>query len=93
MRRRKQPDIFGIFLLPVVSLSISMLRTLALTNDRTSLFLNWSAGKPIPIRKLIEKFAANWRCWKELFVEVFAYLSYDTLPRHHVQHHSEASRR
>lgn len=45
----------GIFLLFVVSLSISMLRTLALTNERNSQFLSWSASKPIPIPKLIVK--------------------------------------
>lgn len=60
MRRRKQQDIFGILLLPAVSLSIPMLRNPRL-NEIDCPFLSWSAGKRIPIPKLIEKLIANLR--------------------------------
>ena len=91
MRHRQQPNLIGIFLLFVVSLSISMLRTLALTNERNSQFLS-SASKPILIPKVIEQVYSQLKISDKLFVDILAFLSYDTLPRHRYRRHGEASR-
>ena len=56
MRRRKQPDIFGIFFAPRgPTLNVHALYPHP-TNERNSSFLSCSAGKPLPIPKLIEEF-------------------------------------